>query len=147
MTGRHIICTQFPGTLQKSIELDFPVAKHIRIRCTAFFILVKHIIHHPLTILLAEVDKIERYTYFTGNKFSHETVLLPLAITMKSCRSIMPVLHEKGEHVVSLLLEQKSCNARINSTGKADTHLYFAVFHHILCILNKKALYLYGLQR
>ena len=87
-------------------------------------------VNASLSVLRAEVYKIERNTYLTGNKLYDEAVLLPLAVTVESCGGVVPVLHEKGEDIVALLLEHKRRNAGVNSSGKTDTNLYIAVICH-----------------
>jgi hypothetical protein len=42
----------------------------------------------------------------------------------------MPVLHEKGEDIVALLLEYKRRHAGIHSSGKAYAYLDIAVICH-----------------
>ena len=130
MSSRHVIRSKFLGAFEESVELDFPVAKHIRVRCTAFLIFVEHIVHYPLPILFAQVYKIKRYTDLSCYKLSHKTVFLPLAVTMQSCRCIMPVLHEKCKDIIALLLEHKSRNTGVNTARESDTHLDFAIIRH-----------------
>ena len=50
MACGHIISPKFFGTCKKCIEFYLSIAEHIRIRCTTFFILIKHIVHYPLPI-------------------------------------------------------------------------------------------------
>ena len=130
MTRRNIIGTELLGTFEESVELYFSVTEDVRVWRTAFFVFVEHIVHYPFPIFCAEVYKIERDTYLTGYKFCDEAVLLPLAVAVESCRCVVPVLHEKGEDIVALLLEHKRRNAGVNSSGKTDTNLYIAVICH-----------------
>ena len=94
MTGRDIFCSKLLGTFQECVELDFPVAEDVRIRRASFLIFVKHVVYDPLSVFLAEVHKVERDAHLAGNHLGNKTVLFPLAVSMKSCRRIMPVLHE-----------------------------------------------------
>ena len=110
VTGSNIICTELLRAFKKCIEFYLSVTQDIRIRSTSLFILIEHIIHHPLPILFAQIDKIKRDAYLSGHKFSHKTVFLPLAVTVKRGGSIMPVLHEKRKHIISLTLKQESRN-------------------------------------
>ena len=137
MTGSNHISTEFLGAFEESVELDLAVAEHVRIRGAALLILIEHIVHHPLAVLLAQVHKIKRYAHLARNHLCHKPVLLPLTVTMERGRGIMPVLHEKTEHIIALLLQKKSCNTRIHTARKANTHLYFAFIHNIfyICML------------
>jgi hypothetical protein len=47
----------------------------------------------------------------------------------------MPVLHEQGEHIIALLLQQKGRNTRINASGQAYTHLNILISRHILSLI------------
>ena len=111
MSCSNHVCSHLESTFQECIELDFPVAKHIRVGCTALFIFIKHIIHYPLAILLTKVDEVERDTDLAGYKFCHETVLFPLAVSVQGGRCIVPVLHEESKYIITLLLQEQGCNA------------------------------------
>ena len=130
MSGRNIFCSKLPGTFQESVELDFPVAEDVRIWGAAFLIFVKHVVYDPLPVFFAEIHEIERNAHLAGNHFGNKTVLFPLAVSVKSCRCVMPVLHEECEDVVSLLLENPCRNAGVDTAGKPDTNLYIAVICH-----------------
>ena len=130
MACGNVVGSEFLGAGKEGIKFYLSIAEHIRIRCTTFFILIEHIVHHPLSILDTQVYKIEWDTDLTGNHFGNKAVLFPLAVSMKSCGSIVPVLHEQSEHIIALLLQNKSSNTRINATRKAYTHLYFAIICH-----------------
>ena len=116
MTRSHIIGTEFLGTFEKRVELYLSVTEDVRIWSASFFVFIEHIVHYPLPVLRTEVYKIKRDTYLTGYKLCYKAVLLPLAVAVESCRCIMPVLHEKGEDIVALLLEHKRSNAGIYSS-------------------------------
>ena len=97
--------------------LDYlPVAQDIGVRGPSLPVFSEHIVHYPLPVFLAQIDKIKRDTDLTGNHFSNKPVLFPFTVSMKRGRGIMPVLHEEGENVIALPLEQKSGNAGINSS-------------------------------
>ena len=130
MTGRDIFCSKFFCTFKECVELDLPVAEYIRVRCAAFLIFVKHVVHDPLSVFFAEIHEIEWNAYFTGYHLGNKTVLFPLAVSVKSCRRVMPVLHEESKDIISLLLENPGSNTGIDTAGKPDTNLYIAVICH-----------------
>ena len=116
MSCCHIIGSKFLGAFEEGVELDLPVAEDIRVRSAALLIFVEHVVHDSLSIFLAQVYKIKRYTYLSGDKLCDKSVLLPFAVTVQCRRSIVPVLHEKCKDIIALLLEYKSCNTRVNTT-------------------------------
>ena len=138
MSCSHIVCSKLFSTFEEGIELYLPVAEHVRIRRTSLFILVKHIIDNSLTVFLAQVYEIERYADLPCHHFSHETVFFPFAVSVEGRGCIVPVLHEKGEDIISLLLQQEGCNARIHTSGQAYTYLNLLIFRHILVLFDKK---------
>ena len=108
MSCRNQVSTHLPCSLQKCIELDFTIAEHIRVRSPALGILVEHVIDHALTIFITQVNEIERDTDFPRDHLGHEPVFFPLAVSMQSTLRIMPVLHEHGKYVITLLLQKQS---------------------------------------
>ena len=106
--GRHHVGPKFLGGLEKSVELDLPVAQHVRIRGAAGGIFIEHIVHHSLAVLFGKVDEIERNPDLSRYHLRHEAVLLPLAVAMKRRVRVMPILHEHREHIIALPLQQQS---------------------------------------
>ena len=104
--GCHHVGPQAAGGLEEGIELDLAVAQDIGIRSPAGRILIEHVIHHSLAVLLRQVHEIERDADLPGNEFGDEAVLLPLTVPVEGGIGIVPVLHEHGEDIIALLLEQ-----------------------------------------
>ena len=112
------------GSLQEGVELDLPVAEHIRIGSPAGRIFIEHVVYDPLAILLRKVYEVERDTYLPGNHLGHETVFLPFAVPVECGIRIVPVLHEHGEDIVALLLEKQGGDAGVDSSGKTYANLH-----------------------
>ena len=55
---------------------------------------------------------------------------VPFAVSVKGYICIVPVLHEHGKNIITLLLEQICCNRRVNAAGKSDAHFDFALVHN-----------------
>ena len=130
MAGSDIISPQLLCAFEECIELYLPVAEHVRIGRTAFLILVEHVVHNSLAVFLAQIHEIKRNAYLARHKLSHKPVLLPLAVAVERSRSIMPVLHEQSEDIVTLLLQQKSRNTRIDTSRKSYAYLNLSVIRH-----------------
>ena len=107
MPGRHHIGPKPFRRLEKGCELDFPVAQDIRVGGSASGVFIEHIVHHPLSVLLAQVNEIERDADFPRDHFGHEPVLLPFAVTVQCALRVVPVLHEHGEHVMAGPLQEQ----------------------------------------
>ena len=68
----------------------------------------------------------ERDANLLGHHLGHQTILLPLAVTVQRALGVMPVLHEHGKHVIPLLLKQQSRYAGVHSTRQAYAHFHAA---------------------
>ena len=84
MAGSDHIRSHLQSTFQKGIELYLPVAQNVRIRCTALFIFIEHIVHYPLPVFFAQVYEVKRNAYLPCHHLRHKTVLLPFTVAMKS---------------------------------------------------------------
>ena len=100
------------------------VAKDVRVRSASGLIFREHVVHYLPAVLLAQVHEVERDPDLAGNHLGHETVFLPFAVTVEGRAGIVPVLHEHGEHIIALPLQQKGGHAGIHSTGKSDAHFH-----------------------
>lgn len=89
----HEIGSQLEGFLQKNVELDFAVAEHVGIGCAPFRVFGEHIVHHPATVLVREIDRMERNVEPSGDKFGEEPVVVPgqspSSVPVVSCQLIM----------------------------------------------------------
>ena len=117
MPGRHHVGAHFLRDAQEGVELDLAVAEHVRIGGPALGILVEHVVDHPLTVFLAQIDKIKGNAYLAGHHLGHELVFFPLTIPMQRRIGIMPVLHEHCKNVVALLFEKQSGDAGVYTSG------------------------------
>ena len=116
MSGSDHVGSEFAGSLQKSVELDFPVAQDIGVGGAALRVLVEHIVHHPFPVLLAQVNEIERDADFPGDHLGYELVFFPLTVTVKGSFCVMPVLHEHGKYVIALPLEKQSGHTGVHAS-------------------------------
>ena len=116
VSRRNHVSTHFASSLPESIELDFPVAKHVRVRSASGVIFIEHILHHLCPVFLGKVHEIERNADFPCHQLCHVSILLPFAVPVQSGVRIVPVLHEHGEYVVPLLLQQQGSNAGVHAS-------------------------------
>ena len=65
----NIVCSKGNRLLQKGIKLYLSVAKHIGIRSSAVLVLIKHIVHHPFAVYIAQIHKVEGYSNLFGHHF------------------------------------------------------------------------------
>ncbi len=91
------------GNLHEGVEFDFSVAEHVGIWGTALGILVEHIVDNPLPVLFRQVDKIKGNPYFSRYQFCDKAVFFPFAVPVEGGISVVPILHEHGKNIVSLL--------------------------------------------
>ena len=126
VTRSHVIGPQVKRRFQEGVELDFAVAKHVRVRRPSPAVLGKHIVHDAAAVFIAQVDQMKRDVEPLGHQFGEHVVVVPRAIAFERPGRILPVAHEKPHHIVSLLLEQVGRHARIDASGEA--HHYP---HHI----------------
>ena len=118
----HEIGTQLEGFLQKNVELNFAVAEHVRVGCTPFRVFGEHIVHHPATVLVREIDRMERNVEPPRDKFGEEPVVVPGAVAFERTRSVVPVDHEESDNLMPGLLEQVGRYRRIDAAGESDNH-------------------------
>ena len=132
MAGGHEVGAVFLRNPEEGVELDLPVAEHVRVRSPAAGIFIEHVVHDPLPVFLREIDEIEGNADFPGHHLGHEAVFLPLAVAVEGRVGFMPVLHEHGEDVVALLFEEQRRDARVHPAGQPDTDLFpLPVFHFV----------------
>ena len=124
MPGGHIVGPEALRGLQEGVELDLTVAEDVGIGGPPGGIFGEHLVHDALAVGFGKVHEIEGNADLARNQFRHETVFLPLAVAVQSRVGVMPVLHEHGEYVVPLLLEQQGRDAGIDASGKS-----YANFH------------------
>ena len=118
----HEIGSQLEGFLQKNVELDFAVAEHVGIGCAPFRVFGEHIVHHPATVLVREIDRMERNVEPSGDKFGEEPVVVPGAVAFERARGVVPVDHEESDNLMSGLLEQVGRYRRIDAAGESDNY-------------------------
>ena len=121
VASRHHVGPEFTGGLHEGVEFYFPVAKDIRIGGPSLGVFVEHVVDHSLAVRAAQVHEVEIDAYLPRHEFGHEPVLLPFAVPVQSGIGIMPILHEHGEDVIPLLLEEVRRHGGIDSTGESDT--------------------------
>ena len=131
VAGSHVIGPVLAGHLPEGVKLDLPVAEHVRIGRTAPGVLVKHIVHHPLTVLGGQVHVIEGNAYLAGHHLGHKAVFLPFAVPVQGNVGVVPVLHEHRKDVVALLFEQISCHRRVHAAGQTDAYLDLGLVHYL----------------
>ncbi len=105
MPRGHAVSAQLHGKIQKSLELDFPVTQHIRIRRSACLVFLEKIAEHPVPVFPGKVDRI------VGNadQITHRAHVRPvfLCTAHPVFVGLFPVLHKHADDVVSLLLEHE----------------------------------------
>ena len=127
VAGGHIVGPVLLGDTEESVELDLAVAQYVRVRSAALGVLVEHVIDNALAVFLGEVHEIERNADLACDEFGHEAVLLPFAVPVEGGIGLVPVLHEHGEDVVALLLQEEGRHGGIHAAGKADADFDFGV--------------------
>ena len=133
VAGGDIVGPVFLRDGEEGVELDLPVAQDVRVRGAALGVLVEHIVHDPLAVLLGQVHEIERDADLAGDELRHEAVLLPLAVAVEGGVGLVPVLHEHGEDVVALLLQEEGGDGGVHAAGQADADFDFAIFRGGSC--------------
>ena len=128
VAGGDIVGPVLLRDAEEGVELDFPVAEDVRVGGAALGILVEHIVDNPLAVLLGQVHEVEGNADLAGDELGDEAVLFPFAVPVEGGVGLVPVLHEHGEDVVALLLEEEGRHGGIHASGKADANFDSLVF-------------------
>ena len=119
VTRRNVVGAEFKCLFQKDIELDLAVAQHVGVGRATTLILGKHIVHHALSILLREIDHVQRNIQSFGYQLGKNAVVVPRAVAFERTRRVVPIDHKESDHVVALLFEQIGRNRRIDTSRKS----------------------------
>ena len=125
---RHEIGAQLESRIQKGVELDLAVAQHVGVRRAAAPVFGEHVVHHAAAVFVAQVDEMERDVEPFGGQLGEHLVVVPRAVAFERAGGVVPVAHEQSHHVVALLLEQVSRDARIHASREA----YYDPFHRCM---------------
>ena len=104
----HQVCTMIQGGVKECVEFYLTIAKYVGVGGAASGILIEHIVNHPPPIFFTQVNEIEWDVQFPGYHFGNHPVLFPFALSVECALSLMPVLHEHAEYVISLLFQKQS---------------------------------------
>ena len=113
-----ILRAHLESLFQKDIEFYLSITQHIGVGSATCAILGKHIINHPATILLREIDKAERDIEFFSHELGENLIVIPGAVTLQRTSRIVPVTHKETYHLVTLLFEQICRHRGINPSRK-----------------------------
>ena len=135
MAGGDEIGAEALGGGEEGVELDLAVAEDVRIGRPPAGVFVEHVVHDPLPIRPGQVHEIERNADLAGHQLSDEPVLLPLAVAVERRVGVVPVLHEHGEDVVPLLLEEQGGHGGVHSPAETDADLDGSVRIRLVAML------------
>ena len=123
-----VVGAQLQRRLEERVELDLAVAQHVGVRRAAAPVFGEHVVHHAAAVFVAQVDEMERDVEPFGGQLGEHLVVVPRAVAFERAGGVVPVAHEQSHHVVALLLEQVSRDARIHASREA----YYDPFHRCM---------------
>ena len=122
VASRHRLRTQFQCGVEEQVKLDLPVAQHIGIGRSTSRIFCKHVIDNPLFVLGTEVHDLKGNAQMVRHQHGVVGVVNPRTFVVDGDALVVPVSHEQPNHLMTLLQEQVSGDARIHTSGKANNN-------------------------
>ena len=122
MPGRDTPGAEREGVIQKRLELDFGIAKHVRIGCAAGLVLGEECAEHALLVFGGKVDRLQLDADHIGNRGAINQILARRAIRVIVV--VFPVLHEQADDVEAGALQQQRGDRRVHAAGHADHDLF-----------------------
>ena len=120
MPGGDQIGTQGFGVGHELLELDLPIAEHVRIRRSARVVFLEKLLEDVVPVLGGEVGRVQLDVEGVADLIRIEQIRGRRAVLRAVV--FIPVLHEKPEHAVTLLFEQQGGHRGIHAAGHADHH-------------------------
>ena len=117
-----IVRTQLASEIRKRSKLDFAVAKHVGIGCSALLVFLNKELENVVHILLSKVARIIRYAKFSADVLHVCPVLFARAATCFV--SLFPIGHIQSNHVKTLLFEKSSSDCGVHSAGHTNDHTF-----------------------
>ncbi len=118
MPGCEVVTTETFRVIPKDAELDFTIAKYVRVRCAACTILGEKIVEYLVAILFREVDVMQRNAQLLADVTSVLQVGSGGAIAVV----VFPVRHVQRVHVGAGALQQYGSDGRVDAAGEAENH-------------------------
>src|SRR5215203_586030 len=115
MTGREEIRAEPHGVLEAGAELDFTIARDIRVRRATGSQFVKEMLENAVAIFRGKTDRVQRQVEIITDLASILQVGGGRAVAVFI---LLPVAHEERVHVESCVFQQYSGHGGINATGE-----------------------------
>src|SRR5205809_3533411 len=130
MTRRDVIAAESLCFAPEVAELEFLIAHHTRVRRSACLILAGEIVYYDAFELIGLIDHVMGNAEGMGYAACVRHGLWPATFVLRSRDAILrPDLHRNTDHVVALLTQQVSCDARVHSTAHAEQNALSGFVH------------------
>ncbi len=107
---------------KEGAELDFAIAKHIRVGRAAGAVLVEEVREHPFTVLGREIGAAERDAQSGAHRECVPAVVVGMASRFRVF--VLPVQHEEPGYIMTCTLHQQRRHRRIDAARHADRHAH-----------------------
>ena len=121
--ARHqLFRAQLLGEIQEDVELDLPIAQHVRVGRAALFVFLQEVAEHPVHVLFGEVHRVIGDVQL----FAHGAGVGPVALAGAHAALVLllPVLHEHADHLVTGPLHHQRRHGAVHAAGHADHHAH-----------------------
>ena len=127
--GRHRIRAELQGVIKKRLELDLPVAQHVRVGRAPAPVLVKKVGKHAVVVFAHKIDRV----IWDADRVAHAAHVGPVGLAGAHAALVLllPVLHEHADDLMPRPLEQQRGDGGIHPAGHAhddSRHLFFFSF-------------------
>ena len=102
MTRRDLRRAQAHGVVEERLELDLGIAQHVGIGSASRRVFAQELGEHPVFVFGREIDRLELDADHVRRRGGVDQVLARRAVLVGVV--VLPVLHEKADHVVALAL-------------------------------------------
>jgi len=123
MAGGDLLGAQAHRMVEKGLELDLGVAQHVGVGRAARLVLAQELGEHAVPVVGGEVHMLDLDAEHVGHAGGVDEVLARRAVLVVIV--VFPVLHEDGDDLVPLLLEQVRADGGIDPARQADDHTVF----------------------
>ena len=113
MPGRHFVCAQGKGVIEKGFELDFSVAQNIRIGRASGLVLAQKFGEHAVFVICREIDVFDLYADDISHCSGVYEVLVRRAVFVVVI--VFPVFHEDANHFMALALQHQGGHGRVDT--------------------------------
>jgi len=118
VTRRDLRRSEAHRVVEKGLELDLGIAKHIGVRCAAGLVFAQEFGEHAVLVVGCEVDVLDLDADHVGHRRRVDEI--GVRRTVFAVIVVFPVLHEDADDFMALALEQPRRDGRVDAARQAD---------------------------